>query len=68
MHSNMSRLKTKEDKVLYEIKVLRLKQEIASDLIQKFPFVERKLTLTKVKLMPLKNMFKLQSQLELNYL
>jgi hypothetical protein len=25
MHTNMSRLKTKEDKVLYEIKVQRLK-------------------------------------------
>jgi len=41
---------------------------MAHDLVEKFPFVVKKLTLTKVKLMNIKDMFKLKSQLELNHL
>ena len=37
MQKNMVRMKGKEDRVLHEIKVNRLKQEIASELTEKFP-------------------------------
>ena len=68
MQSKLFRHKHKEDKVMWELNVQRTKQEIAQDLIEKFPWTAKKLTLTKVKLMNIKDMYKLKARLELNHL
>jgi hypothetical protein len=46
---------------------MRIKQEIASDLVAKFPWVEQRLSLQKIKFMPVSEVFKIQSRLELNH-
>jgi hypothetical protein len=64
----MLRQKKREEKVLWEVAVQRAKQELAAELIEKFPYLVRKLTLTRVKLMRVEDMFKLAEKLELNKL
>ena len=45
-----------------------MKQEIAASLITKFPWVSKRLSITKIKFMPMSELFKIQSRLELNQL
>ena len=64
----MLRQKKREEKVLWEVAVQRAKQDLAAELTEKFPWLVRKLTMTRVKLMRVEDMFKLAEKLELNKL
>lgn len=46
---------------------MRVKQEIAADLVAKFPWTEQRLSLQKIKFMPVSEVYKIQSRLELNH-
>lgn len=58
MKAHIERQKAKEDRVFKEIKIQRIKQEIASELVAKFPWTESRLSCQKIKLMELKDLYK----------
>lgn len=66
LKANLVKVKGKEDRILKELKVLRQKQEVASELLFKFPKLATRLTTVKIRTMSLADILRLQAGLEIN--
>jgi hypothetical protein len=65
LKANLVKVKGKEDRILKELRVLRQKQEVASELLAKFPKLATKLTTVKIRTMSLSDILRLQAKIEI---